>query len=263
MCRKLFILLFLFTILVPPLFIGCGEKEEPLPVFPNWQKYSYRHFVFHYPPSSIFAKGIGDFAAAYERYLTEDCDYLAMEIPKDTIHFYIHETPQSGQALTGRPLPYSTKNQIHWDGQSPFGLELARFLIRKMDIRMTDFRILYDGLATLLDYSDYDYHHNCISLTEINAFIPLDTLVNNESYARADSLYRNWEGASLVGFITYNFGVNRFKMLWQSTAAFDESVQQLFGVNLKRFEEGWLTFARQYYQGIKSDTLMVDSSQIK
>ncbi len=244
--------------------VGCGKKVEPLPQFPGWLKYTYRHFVFYYPPTSLYKDEMAEFAEAYERYLKEDCDYLTIQVPEDTIHFYIHESPEAGMKLTGRAVPFSTENQVHWDGQSPYGLELARFIIRKMDIRMTDFKVLYDGLATLLDYSSQDYHHNTISLLEIKQYIPLDTLINNESYARADSLYRNWEAASLVAFLTYNFGINRFKMLWQSTATFEESVKQLYGVDLRRFEDGWHKFARQFYQGIKTDTLMViDSSKIQ
>ena len=41
-------------------------------------------------------------------------------------------------------------------------------------IRIGDYRVLYDGLATLLDYSGYDYHHNTYSLVELGRFIPLE-----------------------------------------------------------------------------------------
>jgi hypothetical protein len=243
---------------------GCSKKKaDELPHYEGWQTYSYKHFVFHYPADCYWGRKMDDFSGAYERYLTEDCDYLAIEIPKDTIHFYIHNNPEEGKKETGRDLPYFTENQIHWERQTPFGLELARYLINKMDIRMTDYRFLYDGLATLLDYSGADHHHNTYSLIDLKFYIPLDSLINNESYARQDSIYRGWEGASLVGFITYNFGINRFKMLWQSTASFDKSVKELFGMDLKTFEDNWLNFAKRSYKGVQWKEVPLDSAARK
>jgi hypothetical protein len=262
---RITLLLGLAACLAIALLTECSKKETrvELPQYPNWQTYSYKHFVFHYPPDCFWAKRMEQFSNSYERYLTEICSILAIEIPSDTIHFYIHNSPEAGKLLTGRDLPFFTGNQIHWDRFSPFGLELARYLISKMDIRMTDFRVLYDGLATLLDYSGYDYHHNTYSLVVTKQFIPLDSLANNESFARADSVYRGWEAASLVGFMTYNFGINRFKMLWQSTSGFEESIKQLYGVDLKRFEEGWLQFAKTYYKGLVEDEHNFDSTAKK
>ncbi len=251
---------FLISIFV----FGCSRKKvEAPPQYPDWVTYSYKHFVFHYPKDCFWGKKMDEFSTSYERFLSEDCSFLGIEIPIDTIHFYIHNNSEEGQKLTGRLLPFHTVNQIHWDRRTPWGLELARYLTDKMDIRMTDFRFLYDGLVTLLDYSGNDYHHSTISLIEFKRFISIDSLINNESYARADSLNREWEAASVVGFITYNFGINRFKMLWQSAASFEESTNELFGVDLKKFESGWLIFAHKYYQGIKTETIFTDSTAHK
>ncbi len=232
-------------------FNGCQDKKpERPPHYEGWQIYSYKHFIYHFPPDNFWGRNIDRFSTAYERYLQEDCEFLAMEMPEDTIHFYIHTDPRSGKELTGRELPYHTDNQIHWGRRTPFGLELARYLIDKMDMRMTDYQVLYDGLATLLDYSNSDYHHQTISLVEIGQYIPLDTLIDNEAYGRTNQRHREWEAASLTAFIKYNFGINRFKILWQSTSSFEQSVRDLFEVDMAAFENNWNEFARQYFQGI-------------
>jgi hypothetical protein len=244
---------------------GCSEKEKKveLPQYPGWKSYSYKHFVYHYPEDSYWGKNIDQFSSGYEKFLKEDCEFLAMELPTDAIHFYIHNNPEEGLKLTGQALPFHTEKQIHWDRRSAWGLELARFLIDRMDVRMTDFRFLRDGLATLLDYSGADYHHNMMSLIEIKQYIPLDSLINNESYLRADNTYREWEAASFVAFATYNFGINRFKILWQSASSFEESIKQIFGVDMAKFETGWHIFAKPFYQGIKIDGEMPDSTSNK
>ena len=243
---------------------GCSmEKKEKIPQYEGWKTYTYRHFVFYYPADSYWGKKMDSFSSAYERYLQEDCGFLGIDLPVDTIHFYIHAGGEEGRKLTGRDLPFHTKHQIHWDRMPPFGLELAKFLIDRMGIRETDYSVLYDGLAVLRDYSGEDYHHNASALIEMREYIPLDTLVNNESYARQNKHYREWEAASLVAFITFNYGINRFKMLWQSTASFDKSVKDLFSIDMKTFEEKWLEFAKQYFKGIQKEVIYQDSTALK
>jgi len=242
-------------------FSGCAsESTDTMPKYEGWQTYSYRHFVFHFPEGSYWGRNIESFSNAMERYLIEDCEFMAMEVPDDTIHFYIHNNPVEAKTLTGRDVPFHTENQIHWGRRTAFGLQLARFLIDKWGIRRTDFHVLYDGLATLRDYSDLDYHHITSALVEAGQFIPLDSLIDNDAYLRQDTIYRVQEAASLVAFLTYYFGINRFKMLWQSAASFEESVQNLFDIDVKALENGWLKFAKQFYQGINRRNLMPDST---
>jgi len=230
---------------------GCGKKEmTPPPQYPGWEKYSFKHFVFNYVPGSYWGRNIDRFSDAYERYLSEMCEFLAIEIPSDTIYFYIYENSAEAMELTGRDIPFIQDNQLHWKRDPRFGKILAEYLIPKMGIRMTDYRVLHDGVTTLLDYSNNDYHHLFCSLYDINRYIPLDSLFDNEAYNRMDKKYREWEAASLVAYIAYEFGINRFKMLWQTTASFDRSVLELFDMDLATFEEKWHEFALQFYKGI-------------
>jgi hypothetical protein len=241
---------------------GCSKKSgDEIPQYEGWEKYSYKHFVFHYPKGNYWGRNMGTFSNAYERYLAEDCEFMAMEIPADTIHFFIYNSIDEGEKLTGRKLPFHTRNQIHWGRVTAFGLELARFLVDRWDIRRTDFDVLYDGLTYLRDYSGLDYHHCTAALVEMGKYIPLDSLVDNKSYARQNEIYRTQEAASLVAFLTYNYGINRFKMLWQSAASFEKSVQELFEMDLPTFEDTWLRFARQYYQGVNVRTVYPESTK--
>lgn len=257
-------MLFLLLLVVFFLLFGCSKKAaESVPHYDGWLTYSCEHFVFHYPADCFWGKRMETFSDAYERYLAEDCDFLGIEIPGDTIHFYIHNNPEEGKKLTGHDLPFHTENQVHWGRRSAFGLELARFLIDKMEIRRTDYDFLYDGLAALRDYSGNDYHHNTAALLELKKYIPLDSLIANESYARADEHHRVWEAASLTAFISYNFGINRFKMLWQSTATFEETIRELFQTDVKTFENTWLEFAKISYEGIEKRVLYQDTTKGK
>ncbi len=257
---KLTALIF-FAMAAMVLYSGCsGDKMEDLPQYEGWEAYSYKHFVYHFPPDNYWGRNMDRFSTAFERYLAEDCDFLAIEIPEDTIHFYIYDNLKSGMELTGRQLPFNTGNQIHWGRLTPFGLELARYLIDRMGIRKTDFDFLYDGLAALRDYSGQDYHHLTAALLDMKKFIPLDTLFDNKAYARADSSHREWEAASFVAFITYNFGINRFKMLWQTTASFERAIKEIFGMDLMTFEDNWLQFAMVHYEGIRREVIYQDTT---
>lgn len=268
------------------LFTACGsdEKSAELPDYEGWGKYSYGHFVYHYPEGNFWGReeNISRLSEAFERYLAEDCDFLTTEIPEDTIHFYIHNSIEDGRKLTGRDLPFHTDNQIHWGRKTPFGLELARFLIDKWGIRRTDFDFLYEGLATLRDYAGLDYHHQTAALLQMKRYIPLDSLIDNDTFERLTALgkptdasikiggtgpndpliatYCRWEAASFVAFITYNYGINRFKMLWQSTASFEKAIRELFNMDLKTFEDKWLAFAMLRYDGTEGEDNVLDSA---
>lgn len=256
---KVVILAVLAAVVLGGVFCSKGARES-LPEYPGWQKYSYKHFVFHFPADSYWGKNMESFSNAYERYLEEDCEFLGIDIPKDTIHFYIHNNGVEGKKLTGRELPFHTENQIHWDRVPPFGTPLARYLVGHMGIRRTDWNFLYDGLITLRDYSGRNYHHNVAGLIEMGRYIPLDSLIDNEAFARQDKYHREWEAASFVGTITFNFGVNRFKMLWQSTASFDKSIEELFGMSIQEFEEKWKEFVKIDYEGMNVRTIQLDST---
>jgi hypothetical protein len=255
------------AIMVLGLFLllsGCSkEKVETIPHYDGWKTYSYKHFVFHFPEDCFWGTRMAEFSNAYERYLEDDCEFLAINVPSDTINFYIYDSPEQGKELTGHDIPYHTDNQIHWGRKTAFGLELARYLIDKMGIRRTDFNFLYDGLAALRDYSNANYHHNTIVRYKLGKLIPLDSLANNDSYARADTLWRVDESASFVAYLTYNYGINRFKMLWQSAASFDKSVDELFDTNVETLQKDWLDFAEQFYEGLPGEQPVEDSSKTK
>jgi len=249
---------FLTLLLTAAFILGCqGEQTEEVPVYDGWKTFGHGHFVFHFPEGNYWGKEIESLANAFERYLHENCDFLGIEIPVDTIHFYIYDTEQQAEQLTGRQLPFHTDRTIHWDGPPYYGRELARFLIDKWGVRRTDFDFLYDGLATLRDYSSINYHHLTTAYIEMEKYIPLDTLIDNAAYARQKKVERQSEAASLVAFLTYHFGINRFKMLWQSTGTFEEAIRELYDMDLATLEERWLEFAAKFFEGIEMKTIQL------
>ena len=243
-------------------FWGCGkEKSEPLPSYQGWEQYTYKHFVYHFLPTEFWGRNIDRFSNFNERYIQENCEFLAIEVPTDTIHYYIHTDSTLAAGALGKEIPYVTSNQIHWGRPVPLGVPIITYLIPKMNIRPTDFRVLNDGLITLRDYSGNDYHDQTGMLHNIGQYIPLDTMFNNEAYLRTNILYRRQESASLVAYITYTYGINRFKMLWQSAADYKKSIEELFRTDYAQFESDWEAFVMERFKGftVQKDTLVGDS----
>ncbi len=241
---------------------GCGgKKAEPLPQYEGWEQYTYKHFIFHYDPAEYWGRNIDRFADFNERYLKEDCEFLAIDVPTDTINYYIHSDSAYAAKQIGHEIPYVVSNQIHWGRPVPFGVPIIMYLIPKMNLRPTDFRVLRDGLIRLRDYSGNDYHDLTGMLHKIGQYIPLDTMFNNEAYLRTSIIYRRQEAASLVAYMTYTYGINRFKMLWQSAADYKKSVEEIFRTDFDQFEKDWETFVMDRYTGFKmqKDTVVGDS----
>ena len=72
----------LLLLVIGLVIAGCssGDKSEVIPSYEGWEKYSYKHFIYHYPPNSFWGRNMDRFSAAYEKYLAEDCDFLGIAI---------------------------------------------------------------------------------------------------------------------------------------------------------------------------------------
>jgi len=225
---------------------ACGKKESEIDPskYAGWKLYSYGHFNIHYDPRSSWGPKMADLARGYERFLTEICGILEMPVPEEKIELYIYVPGPEGKEITGRTLPFSTANSIHWDALYPYGYQLTKFLLAKKGIEPGNFHVMNEGVPHLLDFSGINYHDKTNRLVNSGKFVPLAELGDNNRFDSLAFPIKRSESASLCGFIMYNYGLERLFMLWKSSVGWQRSIETIFQSPIDEFEKKWLEFAR-------------------
>ncbi len=243
-------------ILIPLIITGCsGEEkteentENQLPEYPNWTTYTYRSFVYHFRRDASWRDKMDQLSGAFENALKQDCGFFNKPAPAEPIHVFIYNTPDEAKTLIGKPLPYVTDNQIHWERITvAYGAGIMMYLLEYWGMDDPKYIFMKEGMIALRDYSRRDYHEQTGRFINEGFYLPLDTLINNDVYLQHESQLRSWEAASLVAFMTLNFGVDNFLKIWDSDKPFAESIREYARIDLHQFEHLWNQYAIQEYQ---------------
>ncbi len=236
------------------ILMGCeGKKSEPTPIaapkYVDWTKYTYRTFTYHFRKDASWRTDMEQYAQAFEKALDSHCEFLGTERPEGPIEVYIYNTPSEAREILGREVPCIVGDTIHWDRLlTPHGAVIMMYLLNDWPPGPTNHEFLYEGLVTLRDYSRRNFHQLAGMFLEEGRLIPIDSLGDSAAYLGHEKQVRSWQAASLVGFITLNFGVDRFKELWISTEPIDRAIKRILGLDTRQLENYWKDYIRREYQ---------------
>jgi hypothetical protein len=228
---------------------SCGDDQpevESVPQYEGWTRYTYGHFIINFSPSTIYSTDKAKFARGYERYLTKLCEMLEMPVPDDKIHFYVYSQKKEALNITGRDTPFSNDTDIHWAGEYHYGYPLTKFLLNRQGISPGQFEVFNEGIAHLLDFSGKNYHDRVSELVDSGKFVGVAELGDNAVFDTLALDIKRPESASLIGFIMYNYGLDRLFMLNSSLAGWEVTIETLFHMKIDVFQQSWLDFAREH-----------------
>lgn len=249
------VLVFIIVSFLSITLMSCGKGDDdkvqrqaqpPTENYQGWDRYSNGQFTLAIAPASPFLADGDWLAEAYNDFLTQICSLLELPVPEGDVHLYIYESPQEMEALTGKGASFMTDSTIHWDGRSPYGYQLAKFILAKNDIRPGRFQVVYEGIANLLDFSGVNYHLETANLSRTDFYVSLDNLGEDSVFNAMAEPMKRAESASLAGFIMYNYGTDRLLALAQSREGWKETMEALFQMDLADFERSWLEFAQEH-----------------
>jgi len=232
--------------------MSCGTADEQQSDaqqsagYDAWNRYTYGSFTAYFSPMSPFSADKERFVKAYNNFLSEICSFLELPAPENKITLYVYATPQDMETVAGRSVAFMTDSAIHWDGRTPYGYQLTKFVLAKNGIQPGKFRVAYEGIANLLDFSGVNYHKEAANLAGTDWFVSLEKLGENGVFDSMPDPLRRTESASLAGFIMYNYGPERLLALARSQEGWKETLETLFQVELDVFEQSWLEFAEAH-----------------
>lgn len=222
---------------------GGGKQEAERDKYEGWVDYTYGHFDLHMSPVTPFLANKADLARGFERFLGEICQMLDMPVPEGKIHLFVYANTLDAKKYVDQETPFSNDTAIHWAGVYPYAYQLTKYLLEKKGIKPGQFTVVYEGLAHLLDFSGKNYHDQTNKLVNSAEFVVLSELGDNEVFKALPLHIQRAESASLVGYLMYNYGLDRIIMLNSSLSGWEESLETLFNKDVADLERSWLDFA--------------------
>jgi hypothetical protein len=219
-------------------------SDIPAPVdtidYGEWKTYEYQNIRINYPENHPHADLIGDMAKVYLGALRADCRMLGLNVPTDTIVVYYYVGPGHGRLLTGQRYPYFVGDTLHHWTPNPLGCALMKYLIPKWQPQEPRHTFLKHGLIALLDNSGNNYHERTLECVETGIFIPLAQLAVDSSVNSDMERYESSMAASLVDFLVFYYGIDKFGALYQSQHEFDRATNEVLGVSTDSLQTMWL-----------------------
>lgn len=245
--RKSIVLALFFAVLL--IMIGCSESEKKEVEssdkiadikYKDWKSYSYNNLVLHYPQDYPLSDSIYSFATKYQTTIRNDCQFLRIQIPSDTVNIFLYNSIYQGKEMTGEIFPFVEGDRIHYWTGFEFGPTVMMYLIKDWSTYETKHEFIYHGILRVLDASGRNYHKITFDYIDSNKFIPLHQLAEDKKIDVNLELNRSGEAASFVDFIVYRYGIDALKALYESQMPFDSTVSGVFKMSVDSLESEWL-----------------------
>lgn len=220
-----------------------AELAEPEPIefdHEDWLTVSHENVKIVYPPDHPHLAGMDDLPKIVGAMLRNDCRFLGIEVPADTVVMFYHSGPYTGRLATKRDFPFAIGDTIHHFPPFYVGNAIMKYAISKWQSEEPRHGFLKHGLVTLLDASQRDPHGRTFLLIDSNKFIPLNRLAIDGLINCDKEFTQSAEAASFVDFLVLRYGQRALSKLYLSDTTFDMSTMEVFGLTPDSLERIWL-----------------------
>ncbi len=222
-------------------------KEIDSRMFSTWKVATYQNVKALCPTTHAHAGGLDQLAQAVHAAMTNDCRFLRMNIPRDTIVVIYYTGPGQGKEVTGMNHSFALNDTLHHWPPNHLGTPIMKYLIPKWQPGPPGNRFLRNGLLTLLDNSGENYHERTVSNYRRGTLEHLSELAVNPFLESDEQCRQSAMAASFVDFVVFNFGVETFKRLWDSDHDFETAVEDEFDITVDSLHTLWVTMLEDVF----------------
>ena len=213
-------------------------------LYKDWKTYTYGGIRIIYPQGHPHEDNLYDMANRYATALRQDCLFLGIEPPTDTLNIYFYTGFGQGRKMTGEEFPFADSLGLHVWLPGYYGLPLMKYLIPRWQPNEPRHQFLKHGMMALLDNAGANYHEKTLELINNSEFIHLGDLAVDTTIDANSERVQSAMAASFVDFVVYFYGQNGLKSLYLSDKDFDTTVQGIFRFSVDSLESTWLNVIR-------------------
>ncbi len=208
--------------------------------YDSWSTAQYKNIKIIYPFEHPFADKMNDYAKIYKTVLRRNAQFFRLPEPTDSIIMFYYTGFGQGQDLANSEFPTVRGDSVYYWSGNKFGITAAMYMLKQWTQVKTKHKLLYNGIMRLLDASGRDYHSMTFAFIDSGKFIPLADLITDDRTDYNWEAYQSAEAASFIDYFVYKYGIDNFKILYESESPFDSTTQVICNMNLKALQHDWL-----------------------
>jgi len=246
----------LMSLLITAMLVACGNEydetsavDEPVAaadtLYTDWKTYTYGNIKILYPEGHPHADNLYDMANRYAAVMRQDCLFLGIDPPTDTVNIYFYTGFGQGRKMTGEDYPFADSLGLHFWLPGYYGLPMVKYLIPRWQPAEPRHEFLKHGLLALLDNTGENYHLKTLEYINNSEFIHLRDLAVDTTIDANTERVQSAMAASFVDFIVYFYGINGLNSLYVSDKDFDTTVESIFRFSVDSLENTWLNVIRE------------------
>ncbi len=216
--------------------------------YDNWETAQFDNLKIVYPKGHLHADKMQDNAQLYKTVLRRNSQIFRLPEPTDPIVLFYYTGFGQGQELANSEFPTARGDSIYYWSGNKFGITAGIHTLNRWTKVITRHKMLYQGIIRLLDASGRNYHAMTLDLIDSSKYMPLDSLAVNERINFNAEATKTAQAASFIDYFIYKYGIDNFKLLYESQQPFDSTIQAICNMDIKSLEKEWLQVVRETVQ---------------
>lgn len=234
---------------------GADSLREIDPqTYENWVVATHENIKMLCPPEYVHASTLPSMAESYHTVMVNDCRFLGIDTPSDTIVVLYYTGPGQAWDITGMNHAFYLGDTLHNWPPERFGTPMIKYLLPKWQSGEPKHRFLKHGLYTLLDHSGDNYHRLSLASFDSGGFDSLSALAVDPEVDSDFERRKSALAASFVDFVVYRYGIEKLTALYRSQEPFDQAVQEVIGVPVSSLQSEWTALLKQVVPAMEQES---------
>ena len=229
----------------PAVTLGAADSTGVRPANFVWGSQKHPMIAFYFEPVDSLRAIAPELLKKSLEIYQFSCEALQWTTP-EPIEFYCYKDVPTLAMYTSRREPFFAGNKIYYGYGPPFGRVFAEFVISKLPQGESQFAFIREGMPMLLDFSGRNYHHSTNNFITDGSIHPVSLITNNSEYLKQNQGMREVEAASLVAYMMWEWGYEKFMMIYHSDKSFDEALKEATGVDTEQLQKQWMLFLPEH-----------------